>query len=47
MIFGIEKCKTLCIAKGNLEMRNFTTKDDDTMEAMNKDDVQIPGPHAI
>jgi len=26
MVFGIEKCKTLCIAKGKLEMRNFTTE---------------------
>jgi hypothetical protein len=39
MVFGIEKCKTSCIAKGKLEMRNFTTEDDDTMEAMNKDDM--------
>ena len=39
MIFGIEKDKTLCIAKGKLEMRNFTTEDDDTMEAMNEDDM--------
>jgi len=39
MVFGIEKCKTLCIAKGKLEMRNITTEDDDTMEAMNKDDM--------
>jgi len=39
IVFGIEKCKTLCIAKGKLEMRNFTTEDDDTMEAMNEDDV--------
>jgi len=23
MVFGIEKCKTLCIAKGKLEMGNF------------------------
>jgi len=38
MVFGIEKCKTLCIAKGKLEMRNFTT-DDDTMEAMNEDNM--------
>ena len=37
MVFGVEKCKTLCIAKGKLEMRNFTTEDDDTMEAMNED----------
>ena len=39
MLFGIGKCKTLCIAKGKLEMRKFTTEDDDTMEAMNEDDV--------
>jgi len=38
MVFGIEKCKTLCIAKGKLEMRNFTT-DDDTMEATNEDNI--------
>ena len=37
MVFGIEKCKTLIIAKGKLEMRNFTMEDDDTMESMNKD----------
>ena len=34
MVFGIEKCKTLCIVKEKLEMRNFTTEDDDTMETM-------------
>jgi len=28
MVFGIEKCKILCIAKGKLEMRNFTVEDD-------------------
>ena len=39
MVFGIENCKTLCIAKGKLEMRNFTTENDDTMEAMNEDDI--------
>jgi len=39
MVFGIEKCKTLCIAKGKLEMRNFITEDDDTMEAVNEDDM--------
>ena len=27
MVFGIENCKTLCTAKGKLEMRNFTTED--------------------
>jgi hypothetical protein len=39
MLFGIEKCKTLSIAKGKLEMRNFTTEDNDTMEAMKEDDI--------
>jgi hypothetical protein len=39
MVFGIKKCKTLSIAKGKLKMRNFTTEDDDTMEAMNKDEL--------
>jgi hypothetical protein len=39
MIFGIEKCKILSTAKRKLEMRNFTTEDDDTMEAMNEDDI--------
>jgi len=39
MVFEIEKCKTLCVAKGKLEMRNFTTEDDDTMEAMNEEDM--------
>jgi len=39
MVFGTEKCKTLFIAKGKLEVRNFTTEDDDTMEAMNEDDM--------
>jgi len=39
VVFGIEKCKTLCIAKGKLEMRNFATEDDDTIEAMNEDDM--------
>jgi hypothetical protein len=39
MVFGVEKCKTLSIAKGKLEMRNFTTGDDDTMEAMNEEDI--------
>jgi hypothetical protein len=39
MVFGIEKCKTLSIAKENLEMRNFTTEDADTMGAMNEDDI--------
>jgi len=39
MVFGIEKRKTLYIAKGKLEMRNFTTEDDDTMEAMDEEDM--------
>ena len=39
MVFGIEKRKTLYIAKGKLEMRNFTTEDDDTMETTNEDDT--------
>ena len=39
MVLGIEKCKILCIAKGKLEMRNFTTEDDETTEAMNEDDM--------
>jgi hypothetical protein len=37
MVLSIEKCKILSIAKGKLEMRNFTTEVDDTMEAMNED----------
>ena len=39
MVFGIDKCKTLCITKGKLQMRNFTTEHEDTMEAMNEDDM--------
>jgi hypothetical protein len=39
MVFGIEKCKTLSMTKGELEMRNFTTEGDDTMEAMTEDDI--------
>jgi len=39
MLFRIEKCKTLCTAKGKLEMRNFTREDDDTVEAMNENDM--------
>jgi hypothetical protein len=41
MLFGIEKCKTLSIGKGKLEMRNFTTEDNDTMEAMKEDDIYM------
>jgi hypothetical protein len=37
--FGIEKCKTLSIAKGKIEMKNFRTEDEDIMEAMNEDDI--------
>ena len=39
MVFGIEICKTLIIAKGKLEMRNFTTEDNVTRESMNKDNI--------
>jgi hypothetical protein len=39
MVFGTEKCKTLSIAKGKLEMGNFTTEDDDNVEPMNKDEI--------
>ena len=39
MAFGIEKCRTLCITKEKLEVRNFTTQDDDTVEAMNDNDM--------
>jgi hypothetical protein len=41
IVFGIEKCKTLSIAKGNLEMRNMTTEDDDSMEVMKEDDIRV------
>jgi hypothetical protein len=39
MVLGVEKCKTLSTAKGKLEMRNFTTEDNDTMEAINEEDT--------
>ena len=39
MVFGIEKCKKLYIAKRKLEMRNFTTEDDNTMDAMKDDNM--------
>ena len=39
MSFGIEKCRTWSIAKGKTEMKNFTTQDVDTVEAMNEDDI--------
>jgi hypothetical protein len=41
IVFGIEKCKTLSIAKGNLKMRNVTTEDEDTMETMKEDDIRV------
>jgi hypothetical protein len=41
MVFGTETCKILSTAKGRLEMRNFTTEDDDTMEAKNEDDIYV------
>jgi hypothetical protein len=39
VVFRVEKCKTLSTVKGELEMRNFTTEDDDAMEAMNEEDI--------
>jgi hypothetical protein len=39
MSFGIEKCKTLSIAKGKIEIKNFKTEDEGTIEAMNEDDI--------
>jgi hypothetical protein len=39
MSFGIEKYKTQNIAKRKQETRNFTTEDDDNVEAMNEDDI--------
>jgi hypothetical protein len=39
MSFEIQNCKTLSTAKGKIEMKNFTTEDEDTMEAMNEDDI--------
>jgi hypothetical protein len=41
MVFGIENCKTLSIAKGKLELRNFTIEDDENMEAMIEDNIYI------
>jgi uncharacterized protein (DUF849 family) len=40
MAFGIEKCKTLNIAKGTIEMGNFATEDDNAMETMNEDGIR-------
>jgi hypothetical protein len=39
MVFGIENCKTLSIAKGKVEPRNFTIEDDDNMEAIIEDNI--------
>ena len=39
MSFAIEKCKILNFLKGKLEMKSFTTENDDTMEVMNDDDI--------
>jgi hypothetical protein len=39
MSFGIEKCKTLSISKGKLEMKIFTTENGDTMEVMNEENI--------
>jgi hypothetical protein len=39
MTFWIEKCKTLSIVKRKLELRNFTTEEEDTMIAMKEKDM--------
>jgi hypothetical protein len=39
MTFGIEKCKTLSTVKRKLELRNFTTEEQDTMRAMKEGDI--------
>jgi hypothetical protein len=39
MTFGIEKCKTLSIVKRKVELRNFTTEEEDTMIAMKEEDI--------
>jgi hypothetical protein len=39
MTFGVEKCKTLSIVKRKLELRNFTTEEEDTMVAMKEEDI--------
>jgi hypothetical protein len=39
MVFGIEMCKALSIAKGKLEKINFTAEDDEIMEAMKVGDI--------
>jgi hypothetical protein len=39
MTFGIEKCKILSIVKRKLELRNFTTEEEDTTIAMKEGDI--------
>jgi hypothetical protein len=39
MTFEIEKCKTLSTVKRKLELRNFTTGEEDTMIAMKEEDI--------
>jgi hypothetical protein len=39
MTFGIEKCKTLSIVKRKLDLRNFTTEEEDTIIAMKEEDI--------
>jgi hypothetical protein len=39
MTLGIKRCKTLSIVKRKLELRNFTTEDEDTMIAMKEEDI--------
>jgi hypothetical protein len=39
MTFRIEKCKTLSTAKRKLELRFFTTQEEETMIAMNEQDI--------
>jgi hypothetical protein len=39
MTFGIEKCKILSIVKRKLELRNFTTEEEDTMTATKEGDI--------
>jgi hypothetical protein len=36
---GLKSAEHYVLQKGKLEMRNFTTEDDDPMEAMNDDDM--------
>jgi hypothetical protein len=39
MTFGIENCRTVSIVKKKLELRNFTTEEEDTMIAMKEEDI--------